>query len=169
MAEKGLEIGKTLFDVGISLFRRIFTDKFTSPETGEKLKEFEQERSSIFGEGWESILAHKFPTLGKLMDLASFLGLRDSDLEEHPFQNEFEGLSALTLLIPDFLLRRFTDPIREQRWFQVLVKAYPLDAEIEQDIQTGNPDAIINFIRMVHQDLISAKVGISGILDRIQS
>lgn len=169
MAEKTIETGNSIFDIGISIFRKLFHDKFHSKETGEKLQEFEAERSSIFWEGWESILARKFPTLGKIMDIASFVGLKDADPEEHPFQNEIEWISAMTLLVPDFILRRFTDPIRDQKWFQVLVKAYPLDADIERDIATGNPDAVVNFIRMVHQDMISAKLGVEGVIERISN
>jgi hypothetical protein len=63
-------------------------------------------------------------------------------------------------------LRIVTDPIVKIPWFAKFVKAYPLGNSLEKKLLDwdGNiksnydPDDVISFIRMVHQDFISGKV-----------
>jgi hypothetical protein len=51
----------------------------------------------------------------------------------------------------------------------MLVKLYPLDADIEKWIKEWDPDAVINFIRMIHQDAISGKVSLEGLIEKLKS
>jgi hypothetical protein len=140
-----------------------------SPESATKLREFQEERWDIFGEAFESILAHQFPTISKWMDVLSTIWVTEKDKEEYAFQNEFEALSALTILIPDSFLKKFTDKILAVPGFMMLVKLYPLDADIEKWIKEWDPDAVINFIRMIHQDAISGKVSLEGLIEKLKS
>ena len=103
-----------------------------TPEVTQRIAEFQEERGSIFGEAFESILAHQFPTISKWMDVLSSVGVTEKDKEEYAFQNEFEALSAFTLFIPDSFLKKFTDKILAMPGFQALVRLYPLDQDIEK-------------------------------------
>ncbi len=140
-----------------------------SPESAAKLHEFQEERWSIFAEAFEAILAHQFPTISKWMDILSTVWVTEKDKEEYAFQNEFEALSALTILIPDHFLKKFTDKILAVPWFMTLVRLYPLDEDIEKRIKEWDPDAVIDFIRMVHQDAISGKVSIEGLIEKLKT
>jgi hypothetical protein len=70
------------------------------------------------------------------------------------------------MFVPDRLLRKVTDPIVKLPLFATLVKRYPLGNSLEKKLldSSGNiksnydPDDVISFLRMVHQDMISGKV-----------
>ena len=70
------------------------------------------------------------------------------------------------MLIPDRFLRYVTDPIVKIPGFVEFVKKYPRANSFENKLldKSGNvktkydPDDVISFIRMIHQDFISGKV-----------
>jgi hypothetical protein len=131
----------------------------------------ERERSGFLWEIIESWLARRAPWLSKFLDVSSSIWLSKKDPEVVSRQNELEWFTAWSIFIPDRFLRIITDPIVKIPWFAALVKAYPLGNSIEKKLLDwdGNikdnydPDDVISFIRMVHQDFISGKVGIDKI------
>jgi len=128
----------------------------------EKVQEkAEKERAGIFGEVWESVLARQFPTLSKLMDLASATGVTKKDVQSIPLMNEFESITAFTLFIPDFLLKKVTDPMVKSTLFMSIVEHWPLlDEKWVKELKKPNydPDDVISVLRIMAQDLVSGKV-----------
>ncbi len=145
--------------------------KETNPELKRLDETHERERSSFLWEIVESWLARRAPWLSKFLDVSSSIWITNKDPEVVSRQNELEWFTAWSIFIPDRFLRIITDPIVKIPWFAALVKAYPLGNSIEKKLLDwdGNikdnydPDDVISFIRMVHQDFISGKVGIDKI------
>lgn len=136
----------------------------SNKETKEALKNNAEERHSFLGEIFESFIARKFPTISRMLDLASITGLKNKDPEAHALQSEFETLTAISTFVPNSLLRKFTDPLVNQSWFKTVVDWYPLDGSIEKKIlEEKNPQAVIDFIRMLHQDVVSFMAGKSSL------
>ncbi len=131
----------------------------------------ERERSGFLWEIIESWLARRAPWLSKFLDVSSSIWLSKKDPEVVSRQNELEWFTAWSIFIPDRFLRIITDPIVKFPLFSALVKAYPLWNSIEKKLldTDGNikhdydPDDVISFIRMVHQDFISGKVGVGAL------
>jgi hypothetical protein len=134
----------------------------------EKIKEGAQvERSGIFGEVFESLLARHFPRISKLMDLSSTIGLTRRDSEVVPWQNEFESLTAFTMFVPDFLLRKITDPLVHSSIFMKVVEYWPaLGEKWIKTLKAPNvdPDDVINVLRIMNQDIIAGKVPVDKII-----
>ena len=131
----------------------------------------ERERSSFLWEIVESAMSRRTPWLSKFMDVLSSIWVTNQDPEVVSRQNELEWFTARSIFIPDRFLRIVTDPIVKIPWFAKFVKAYPLGNSLEKKLlnwdgsikSNYDPDDIISFIRMVHQDIISGKVGICKI------
>lgn len=137
-----------------------------TPEAQEKLKENTEQRHSFLGEFFESFIARKFPMISRLLDLGSATWLKEKDPELYAMQNEFETLTALSTFVPNSLLSKFTDPIMNQPWFTTVVKLYPLDGGIEKKILVDkNPQAVIDFVRMLHQDIVAIVSGKKNLWD----
>lgn len=155
MASKWIELLSWLFSEG----------KEVKPEVKELDEHHEKERSSFLWEIVESAMARRTPWLSKFMDVLSSIWVTNKDPEVVSWQNELEGFTAWSIFIPDRFLRIVTDPIVKLPWFAKLVKYYPLGNSIEKDLldSEGNikenydPDDVISFIRLMHQDFISGK------------
>lgn len=141
-------------------------EKLNNPETQEKIKENTEQRHNFLWEFFESFISRKFPTVSRLLDVWSAAWLKEKDPELYSLQNEFETLTALSTFVPNSLLSKFTDPIMKQPWFETIVKLYPLDGNIEQKIlKDKNPQAVVDFVRMVHQDIVAVLSWKKGIWD----
>lgn len=133
----------------------------------------ERERSSFLWEIVESWLARRAPWLSKFLDVSSSVWITRKDPEVVSRQNELEWFTAWSIFIPDRFLRIVTDPIVKIPWFAVFVKSYPLWNSIEKKLLDGSgniknnydPDDVISFIRLVHQDFISGKSWLDTIKD----
>jgi len=144
-----------------------------SPETSKKLSEQAEaskaKRQTLFGEVWESVMMRYFPNLSKFLDLGTGFKLFQKEDEAHKLQNEFEFATALTLLIPDFLLRKVTDPIAESEAFLTILENWPVKGkELADKIRAEkNPDDVVNALRMMHQDMVTSKIAISEVISKI--
>lgn len=143
----------------------LFDEVVDSKKSKDEAEKFKGERSGLFGEVWESYLARSFPNVSKFMDLGSTFHFFKKDSEVLAWQNEFESITALTLLIPDFLLRVVTDPIANSETFMTVLKHWPVKGEefaakIEKD---KNPDDVVSALRLINQDLTTSKVAYDDI------
>ena len=135
------------------------------PEVKRLDEHHERERSSFLWEIVESAMARWTPWLSKFMDVLSSVWVTNKDPEVVSWQNELEWFTAWSIFIPDRFLRIVTDPIVNLPWFATLVKFYPLGDSLEENLldSEGNvksdydPDDVISFIRLIHQDFISGK------------
>lgn len=152
---------------------KLFEWSESIPEVASLDERHERERSSFLWEIFESALARWTPGLSKFLDVLSSVGITDTDSEVVSWQNELEWFTAWSIFIPDRFLRIITDPIVKIPWFATLVKIHPLGDSIEEDLldSDGNiksdydPDDVISFIRLVHQDFISGKAWVDTITD----
>lgn len=143
------------------------------PELKELDEKHQKERWDFLGEFTESTLARWFPGISKFMDLLSSTGVTNKDPEVVARQNEFEGFTARSMFIPDFLLKYVSNPILKMPGFELLVKNYPLWWEAKDKLLDENnnlitnpdPDDVINFLRLVNQDIVSGKIGVEMIKD----
>lgn len=144
-------------------------DWLTSDEkakVGERTKEIhaeaQQVRSDFLGELWESFLARTFPTVSKALDFMGMVGAKKKDPEVVAWQNEFEGLTSLTLLIPDSLLQKLTDHLANSRVFLTMVGF--VHEDLANNIERKkNPDDVISAVRELHQYFVTGKVGYSKV------
>ncbi|HRY91592.1 MAG TPA: hypothetical protein P5229_04605 [Candidatus Gracilibacteria bacterium] len=134
----------------------------------------EKERAGIFTEAFSSVLTRYFPNVSKLTTLASagmdLAGIRKRAPEAHPLQNEIDNILALTLLVPDFMLKKVTDPFVKSEKFMTLVEHWPLlPQDMVQKIKKENydPDDVINVFRVMSQDLSSGTVVISRLIEKV--
>jgi len=132
-------------------------------------KKYAVKRSALLGEVLEAAAARWSPGLSKFMDLLSTVGIRSKDPEILPRQHEFEKYTAMTMFIPDFLLKYATDPVLKLPGFQRLIEIYPLGGKPKKRIleaqkanKVVNPDDVISFLRIVNQDLSLGKLLIAG-------
>ncbi len=149
-------------------------------EAHEIQKNSEQERTSFFKEAERSFWLRQFPRLSKLTDMSKALGILKNDKEVVPWQHEFEYITAFTFLIPDRLLKIFTDPIAHSPTFQALVNHWPLingvdlpfigpNGKLLDKIKAGDPDAVIDAIRIMHQDIfVTGKIAMTQMYDIIK-
>lgn len=144
-----------------------------NPDTSKKLDQIkdssEKERSSIFGEVFESILNRYFPNISKGMDALGAVGIIDQDPEAVPWQNEFESLTAFSMFVPDSMLRPITDLVKNNPLFTAILKNWPaIDEELENKVlNEDNPDDVINALRIIHQDIVSGKLTSTEIIQMI--
>lgn len=149
------------------IFEFLFKKWGETKEKAEKIRETAQEeRMDIFGEVSESILNRYFPNISKLLDLQSNLTGK-TDIEVISWQNEFEALTALTLFIPDFLLKFITGPLVKSKFFMKIVENWPLCGEkmVKKIKKNKDPDDVINMLRIMYQDMIAGKVSSQKILE----
>lgn len=156
------------------IYSWLFSEKWEiRPEVRKLDERHEKERSSFLWEIVESAMARRTPWLSKFMDVLSSIWVTNKDPEVVSWQNELEWFTAWSIFIPDRFLRIITDPIVNLPWFASLVKAYPLGDSLEEDLldSDGNiksdydPDDVISFIRLVHQDFISGKSWVDGLIN----
>jgi hypothetical protein len=143
----------------------LFEEVMDSRKSKESTEHFKKERSGLFGEVWESFLTRYFPNVSKFMDLGSTVGFFSKDPEALAWQNEFEAITSLTLLIPDFMLRPITDPLAESELFIKILTNWPVKGEefAEKIKAEKNPDDVISALRMINQDLNTSKVAFDDI------
>ncbi len=150
---------------GGSLFESLFSGD-TASEALKVRETAQSEREGIFDSLWnvggevgESWLSRNFPVVSQIFDVAGWV-IGNKDEEAFAWQNEFETLSALTMFIPDFLLRHMTDPIANSDIFIKILRNWPLGGDDFADrIESkGDPDDVIQAFRMIHQDLTTGKV-----------
>ncbi len=166
LLKKFEDIEKSAKDKRESLFGEVMTEKETAEKSGDIEDKYKEKRHSLFGEVFESMLARYFPNVSKFMDIStSVIPFTSKDDEIFAWQNEFETITAFTVLVPDFLLRKITDPIAESETFLKVLSHWPLKGEdFANDIKsTKNPDTVINALRLMHQDLATSKVSFTDI------
>ena len=150
----------------------LFSEKEEARPEIRKLDErHERERSSFLWEIFESALARWTPWLSKFLDVLSSVWITNKDPEVVSWQNELEWFTARSIFIPDRFLRIITDPIVKIPWFSKLVRLYPLGNSLEKKLldSDGNiksdydPDDVISFVRLIHQDFISGKIWVNSL------
>ncbi len=154
------------------IFGRII-DYFTGrkPEVVQQANEVaetaKQERASVFGETVRAMYMRQMPgwaTAG--FDIAKAFGVVKNGPEVYGLQHEIETFLAVTRLCPDFLKKWMTDPIAKTDIFQTLVKNWPMingidipfiggNQTLPEKVAAGDPDAVIDAIRIMHQDIVS--------------
>jgi hypothetical protein len=146
-------------------------EKIGFGEKAEKVQEDAQkERSSIFTEVWESALVRYFPNVSKILDMSSAVGVIKRDPSAGSWQSEFETITAFSLLVPDFLLAKLTNPLAHSETFQKIVENWPLmnqswiDKIKDPDC---DPDDVISILRIMNQDIVAGKVTVESVLDKI--
>lgn len=160
-----------------------FLKKIGIVKETEKIQETaEKERAGIFTEAFSSILVRYFPTLSKVTSLASAgldaAGIRKRAPEAHAWQNEIDNFTAMTLLVPDSLLKKATDIFVTSEYFMKLIEWWPaMPQSMIDDLKnkdTYDPDSAINALRVIAQDISTGKVaadkvaglfGADGLLD----
>ncbi len=149
----------------IPIIGSLFADNATKEKAEATREGFEKERSGFFGEVWESVLSRYFPNISKGLDGLSAIGVTKTDAEVVPWQNEFEAITAFSLLVPDFLLKYITDPIAKSAVFQKIIENWPLTGDLAEKIKKDkNPDDVISALRIIHQDLfITGKVSLDQV------
>lgn len=152
-----------------------FVNTITSPEV--KLtqnqetmvldEKYAKERNSLFGEVAESAIARWAPRRGKVADLFTSVGIKEGDPEAVRRQKEFESITAWTMFVPDFLLKKVTQPILKIPGFKTLVEKYPLWGKVKTKLlawwENPDPDQVVNFLRIVNQDIVTGKVALQKI------
>ncbi len=129
------------------------------PRAKEVEHEGQKGRSGLIGEIFESFLARKYPAISKTLDLLSTGGVTDRDPEIFAWQNEFETLTALTMLVPDALLRKITDPLAQSEVFLKAVETF--HEELAEKIRAKkDPDDVVNALRELHQYISTGKVAV---------
>lgn len=139
-------------------------DAKTNKEAEKLDEQYADERHNLLGEVTESAMARWTPGLSKFMDLWTSLGIREWDTEAVRWQKEFESLTAWTMFIPDRLLKYATNPVLKLPWFKKVVEWYKywlwwkVRNKLLEEMNSWkdvDPDKVINFLRLVHQDMIT--------------
>lgn len=137
-------------------------DAKNTKESQELDEKFANERHSLLWEVTESAMARWTPGLSKFMDLWTSLGIGKWDPEAVRWQKEFESITAWTMFVPDRLLKYATDPVLKLPWFKKVVESYPVWGKAKNKLldemnawKDIDPDNVINFLRLVHQDMIT--------------
>lgn len=161
---------KKSFEIAKSQLSQYLEQKNRAPETIEMTKNLQAERGSIltdFTKNWftdgpkneivELIWTGHAPLTSRFFDLfGAFWWKQDREL--YSWQNKFEFITALTVFIPDFLLRYFTNPICDQVWFNNLVQWYPdmmMGEKIKQGVSNREPDKVVDALRVLHQSAMA--------------
>ncbi len=174
--------------------------KSDKPEIADEAKDksniFKKLRESFFGELGKSMLVRQFPRLGAMTDLAAHVSGKKAP-ERVPWQNEFETITALMILMPNSWKHHFTDLFASSMIFQALVKYWPaLDGidlpfightgflskaipglgeggSLRERIlnrQPPDPDAVIQVLRIIHQDVfVTGKVSFENLKKMMSS
>jgi hypothetical protein len=147
----------------------------------------QRERAGFFSEAVKSFIVRQFPRGGQLLDLYNAT-LGEKAPEVHALQNEFEFLTAFALFIPNCLKSYLTDLFADNSIFQALVEYWPgldgvdlplvgstgllsMDLPVlgkggslrNRVLQDKDPDAVIQVLRIMHQDAITGKVSYDSI------
>lgn len=142
-----------------------------APELKEVDEKYAKERQGLLSEVAESAANRWAPFRSKLVDVGKNVGLGKKHEEELARQNEFESITARTIFVPDFLLKHVTNALIKIPGFETLVKKYPLGAKPKAALLDENdnlkkkpdPDDVVNFLRMVNQDIIMGKVVVNKV------
>lgn len=170
----------------------IFKSNPEAIKQAESIKENAQnERLSFFSEVGRSIFLRQFPRLAQLQDLGKLT--ENNEPEAVPWQHEFEAITALLLFVPNSFKKYITDFFAESTTFQTLVKNWPgldgVDLPIigntglmskdlpilgkggslrERILQQKDPDAVIQALRIMHQDIfVTGKVAFNWIQEKL--
>lgn len=167
--------------VASSIFEKIMGGPAKNdPEVGqqatEKKEYFKGMREGLFGEIGKSLLLRTMPRLSALTDVGLQLTGNKGD-EKVGWQNEFETITALALLVPNSWKHHLTDLFANNAVFKNIVKYYPgLDMQLpivgeflSKDLPVlgkggtirdrilnenpPDPDAVIQALRVIHQDV----------------
>lgn len=143
--------------------------------------ESQAERRGFFGEFLNSFLVRQFPNASKVLDIGAAVGGATGMIERkeeiYPLQHEFETVTALTMFVPDSWLSTVTDPLADSEIFQKIVEFWPMasgvdlpvigNEPLEDRVRAKDPDAVVEAIRIIHQDFMTGKVSwdaVSGML-----
>jgi hypothetical protein len=143
--------------------------------------ESQAERRGFFGEFLNSFLVRQFPNASKVLDIGTAIGGATGMIERkeeiYPLQHEFETVTALTMFVPDSWLSTVTDPLADSEIFQKIVEYWPMasgvdlpvigNEPLEDRVRAKDPDAVVEAIRIIHQDFMTGKVSwdaVSGML-----
>ncbi len=159
----------------------------TPKETTKKIEEIQEtakeERGSLFKEVLGSGLKRYFPSLSKIIDTGRLItGQYEEKDEAYALEHEFEGLTALTMFVPDSFLKILTDPLVNSEIFQKIVDKWPElspnlpiigKGEFEElkekikDPKSYDPDDVISLLRIMHQDLMTSKMSFSKVVQLV--
>jgi len=149
-------------------------------EAKEKNDYYKNLREGFFGELGKSLLLRQMPRLSAIADIGLQL-TGNKGVEKVPWQNEFETITALLLFVPNSWKHHITDLFASSSIFQGIVKYWPgLDGvdlpiigssgalskipglglgeggSLRERIltrQPPDPDAVIQVLRIIHQDV----------------
>ncbi len=114
--------------------------------------------------------------------------------ETVPWQHEFEAISAFLILIPNDWKHHITDFFAENEIFRTMVEHWPgldgIDAPIigstglmskdlpgigkggslrKRILEDKDPDAVIEVLRIMHQDFVTGKVALEKLKDQFSN
>jgi hypothetical protein len=161
-------------------------------EAQEKNDIFKKLREGFFGELTKSLLLRQMPRLSAMTDIGLQLSGKKS-AEKVPWQNEFETITALLILVPNDWKHHITDIFASSSIFQAIVKYWPgldgiggsngiLSAAVPLlgeggslrdrilNRQPPDPDAVIQVLRIIHQDVfVTGKMSFDKLKEMIGS
>lgn len=133
----------------------------------------EKYRSSILKEVLYSVLDRYAPRLSKLGSLAKtagrLVGIGKGD-ESLAWENEFETITGLSLVIPDSMLGVLTNRFTGEGTFSAIVGYWPgMPDHFEEKIKDPNcdPDDVISILRIMHQDIVAGTATVLKVADLI--
>ncbi len=161
-----------------------------SPKTQEAAKEAEQvaeagreDRTTYLGELARSMYLRQLPGLATAgYDLTRFLfqekfGTKDPS-EAYAYQHEVEAILALARIAPDFLKKPLIEPLMIDSLKTVILNwpgiaglaIFGNDPEaFKKRIEEKEPNAWIDAIRIIHQDIVTGIVGYQKFMAAMQS
>lgn len=144
-------------------------------ESREVTEKAELERKGIFAEFFKGSLLREMPMLAGGMELAKKLIWGSSTKEAHGFENEFETISAMLLFLPDSWKKMFTDLILQLPMMKTMIEYWPLmdglvmGNNIRKKALEGNPTAVIQALKIMHQDFITGKVSFEDVYEKMNA
>lgn len=171
-----LEIPSFIKDKAIGFMKSLFFNPETKEAAEAAEEEGKQERASIWTEAAGSVFKRWCPEFSKFLDIgrtgADMTGIDmiSRGPEAVAWEHEFETLTAMSVFIPDFMLRPLTNMFVKTDTFQAMVDHWPMMSdEIKEDLKKDDydPDNAINAIRIMHQDFVAGKTAASDVIGMI--
>ncbi len=136
-------------------------------------KNAEKERTGIYGEAWELMLARYFPMASAGMDVITTLSSFDKDPESFAGQNHFETITAFLYFLggiaPEWA-NIFIQPILKLPGLKTILEYIPFKRdEWQAEIVKENPDPqkIIEMLRYIEQLAVTSGVGMRTVYEYI--
>ena len=189
LLSKGIDMAKGMF--GADEKEKAPARAGAKPETGNPIFNFlsgkpgykrkaegiressETYRSSVLKEVLYSVLDRYAPRLSKFGSLVKTAGRLvgiGKGKESLPWENEFETITGLSLVIPDSMLGIMTNRFTGEGTFASIVSYWPgMPDHFEEKIKDPNcdPDDVISIMRIMHQDIVAGKCTISSVVGLI--